>query len=76
MESAYIYAFGVISGAIITLISSKSGAKIHSDGITKITEPVELPKKETPPEEPEGWDWDQYNDYVNRTEDEDGTKIR
>lgn len=75
MEYVYTYAFGVLSGSIITLIATRFGANIYSNGITTITEPVEFiqeEKKDTPQQE--SWDWDQYSDYVNRVEDDESTK--
>tara|TARA_R100001594_G_scaffold108382_2_gene143085 strand:+ start:1731 stop:1961 length:231 start_codon:yes stop_codon:yes gene_type:complete len=75
VEYVYTYAFGVLSGSIITLIATRFGANIYSNGITTITEPVEFIQEEKKVEkQPESWDWDQYNDYVNRVEEDESTK--
>ena len=75
MEYVYVYAIGILTGVKTTLIATKFGANIYSNGITTITEPVEFIKEEKKDKtQPDSWDWDQYNDYVNRVEDDESTK--
>ena len=76
MEFVYVYVFGLFSGIVATIIASRNGASIYSQGITKITEPY-IPEPEPEEKEgkkakdPESWDWDVYDDYINRGIDDE-----
>ena len=74
VESLFLLS-GMIIGAVIThggyLIAGKTIHRTYEE----LTPPphiiVEEDKEQTRPELPEGYDWDTYDSYIQRAEDED-----
>ena len=70
MELVYIYIFGVISGFVLTYFCLKSGAKLYLDASNVyLNNETELKEEKPKKKETESWDWEQYDDYVNREDD-------